>query len=194
MVGWFSVLSALPVNKHGLCILWELFFTDEQRLKASCCHTPNYPALCVPFSGNRWWVFLWGVQTVFVFVLFYTHFGCPPSFFILFGDFLPHFPVFPCPHCVSSCVVWSETCMRRSSAPLRTCSWMVRTLASCCSPGVVSASLDMSSSESANRLGGVGACQNQHSQLRKIDIDVMRQNRRKTFKTTSFLFHQIVCL
>ena len=50
-------------------------------------------------------------------------------------------------------VVWSEICMQRSSAPLRTCSWMMRTLASCCSPGVASASHETSSSESADRPG-----------------------------------------
>ena len=59
----------------------------------------------------------------------------------------------PSPHLVCVVAVWSETCMRTSSAPLRTCSWTARTRASCCSPGVVSASRDTSSSESADRRG-----------------------------------------
>lgn len=56
-------------------------------------------------------------------------------------------------HTGKLCSVWLETCMQRSSAPLRTCSWMVKTLASCCSPGVAYASHDTSFSESADRPG-----------------------------------------
>lgn len=44
----------------------------------------------------------------------------------------------------------SEICTRRSSAPLRTCSWMAKTRASCCRPGVASASRGTFSSECAD--------------------------------------------
>lgn len=48
-------------------------------------------------------------------------------------------------------VACSEICTQRSSAPLRTCSWMAKARASCCSPGVASASHGMFSSECAER-------------------------------------------
>lgn len=51
------------------------------------------------------------------------------------------------------CLVWLEICMLKSSAPLRTCSWMARTHASCCSPGVAFVSHVTSSSESVDRPG-----------------------------------------
>lgn len=95
----------------------------------------------------------------------------PALCFIVFVPFLPSFVflsslpfsrslfflLFFCLHTGCVCLVWLEVCMQRSSAPLRTCSWMARTHASCCSPGDAFVSHVTSSSESADRPGNHSA-------------------------------------
>lgn len=103
-------------------------------------------------------------------LLFLSFFS--PSFFPLPSSAPRTPPSFPLDTtCVFVCA-WSESCMQRSSAPLRTCRWMVRTLASFCSPGVASASLDTSSSESADR-PGVSSSPDQLAQAEHAPIEAL---------------------
>lgn len=102
----------------------------------------------------RWqwqWCFITPCFTFVFFVSFPSSFCV--SFFFPSLILLPVLHLFFPVHTGYVCSVWLEICMRRSSAPLRTCSWMVRTLESCCSPGVAYASRDTSSSESEDKLG-----------------------------------------
>lgn len=102
----------------------------------------------MPFNHSLLYFFCCSSPSVCLFVGFSIF---SPLFAPLPSPVPPYPPFLPCPHW--SCVWQSEICMQRSSAPLRACSWMVRTLASCCNPGVASASHDTSSSESADRAG-----------------------------------------
>lgn len=154
MVGWSNVPTY--VNKEEFCTLGSSSSTLTFYIRpAAILLLVSSPAV----NGGL----ICSSKMVVTLALNHAQLLCLFFFFVL--SFLslcvsPHrLPPAPCspfhPYSIlfllSCCVACSEICTRKSSAPLRTCSWMAKTHASCCSPGVASAFRGTFSSECAER-------------------------------------------
>lgn len=149
MVGWSSVSCGFHTHKEWVGTFCGLLFTDDEKLPLISDHQLSCTVLILGHSSDV-------LPSVFCRELLHGFFLL--SFFTFISPFcfysLPLLlPVQPFPYLSALGVrlIWSETCIKRSSAPLRPCSWMAKTLASCCSPGGASASHNTSFSESAVR-------------------------------------------
>lgn len=147
MVGWSNASFGFHVRKQK-----KDQASDPQ---PSCSATPRPPAVyggvvCSPKVEAT--VALNHAQLLCCFFFFFCPFLPPFVCVPTLPTSSPEIPPPPPPllHHRAAC---SEICTRRSSAPLRTCSWMAKTHASCYRPGVVSASRGTFSSECADGRG-----------------------------------------
>lgn len=152
MVGWSNVSYILKKKRGCILRLFPLLSISSSTSdpQPSCCSTPLLSLTVALCALLRWWQHWHSITPSFCVFFFLCPF-LPPfvRFPILPTPLPPELPPLPPPPPRRAACL--EIYTRRSSVPLRTCSWTAKTRASCCSPGVVSASRGTFSSECVER-------------------------------------------